>query len=257
MDQAVLDGAALLQRAESLIDDALRSDDTATRRALAQRAGAFYRGVQMSGVRSAGVHRATAHAEWLAGDDGRAVLELRRAERLDPTDRRTRDGLRALRAQVGAASHGGAGDAWWLRWRGVLPRETLLWSAAGAWALAWGAMAASVVARRWVWATRWTAGVLSALALACGGLLLLDRVALMDDANVVVVRSSAALSGPSDAVYEAVHEEPLPAGWEGRVLETRDGWARVALRGLDEAWLPLDAIESIGGASGGTLGKPE
>ena len=39
--------------------------------------------------------------------------------------------------------------------------------------------------------------------------------------------------------------EPLPAGTEVRVLERREGWARVAFADGREAWLKQTAIEAV------------
>lgn len=236
--------AAWLREAESLIDRALTSDDLASRRSLAERAGAYYRRVETAGVRNPALHRASAHAAWLAGDRGRAVLELRRAHAIDPTDRRTIEGLTALRSEIGSASFG-VGTPWWLRWRGIVARETLLWVTAGAWTVGWGAFAWWLIGGHGRWLARVATGGSTGVALLCAGLLALDRLDLADATSVVVVRESAGFSGPSDAVYESALDEPIPAGWEGRLVESRDGWARVDLSGLGEAWVPGTAIERI------------
>jgi hypothetical protein len=65
----------------------------------------------------------------------------------------------------------------------------------------------------------------------------------------VVVAEAAGRTGPHAEVYPAALDAPVPTGTEVRVLETRDGWVRCAVGGL-EAWLPGSAVERVRPQSG-------
>lgn len=242
----IVSSSTLLERAEALVDEALASDDDLARRALGARASAHYRAILKRGADSAALRRAAGHAAWLAGEPGLAVAEFRRAERLDPTDVRTREGLQTLRAEIGAPVQSAHGTAWWLRWRGVVSRDVVLGASLVMWGLAWIAAVgcfAIAGARRPLGAC---GGALGVVSLFLGALLAMDRAELGSATHVVLLAETAGYTGPSEAVYEPAFATPIAAGWEGAVDASRDGWLRVRFRGLDEAWVPADSVLWVG-----------
>jgi SH3-like domain-containing protein len=46
-------------------------------------------------------------------------------------------------------------------------------------------------------------------------------------------------------VFEPAFEGPIPAGTEARIVEDRDGWARLRLIDGRECWLPRSAVEAV------------
>ena len=63
-------------------------------------------------------------------------------------------------------------------------------------------------------------------------------------AAVVVVPGVTARS--ADSINAPVRfSEPLPAGTELSIVETRDDWIRVQLADSREAWLPSSSVERV------------
>ena len=62
--------------------------------------------------------------------------------------------------------------------------------------------------------------------------------------GVVITESVLARKGP-DYAYAAAFHEPLHDGVEFTVLETREGWGRVALTDGRICWLPLSQTQLI------------
>ena len=142
---------ALIARAESAVDQAEKIDDPAARDALYDEAIAAYRGVLDSGIENAALHRNIGTVWALRGDTGRAVLSMRRAERLDPRDARVSESLEAarsmVRSEVTPGARAKAGDAVFF-WRGFVPRTWLLWTGALGWAALWVGLAVRLLSRR-------------------------------------------------------------------------------------------------------------
>jgi len=65
-----------------------------------------------------------------------------------------------------------------------------------------------------------------------------DAVVIVDG---VVLRAADSLGAPP------VFAEPLPAGSELRVEETREAWARVRLADGSEGWLAAGSLEPVAG----------
>jgi hypothetical protein len=81
-----------------------------------------------------------------------------------------------------------------------------------------------------------------ALALAMAVSLVLERDASRD---VVVIGDAVVLRSADSAGAPAALANPLPAGAEGVLIETRDIWARIQLADGTRGWLPAGAVERV------------
>lgn len=199
-------------------------------------------------IHTADIYHALGNAHMLLGEQGQAVLAYKRGERIDPTDPRLKDSLSQARAQVKIRVEPSTTRRLvdlLMSWRGIVPRS-LLWG--GFWAMftvGWLLLTARVAfaAPRWftVFAI-WLLGVglVPIIALAAEWLLYMraDQVVLTQDSTI-------ARSGPDDSIYEPVYTEPLSAGVEATLLETRDGWAHLELANASTCWVPSETIEPV------------
>lgn len=238
---------AVLERAESAYEAGVSflDSDPAAARARLEESIAAYRSLIGMGTENSAIYRNMGTAFMRAGDVGRAIVEFRRAEAIDPDDPLVRDSLSAARAAVRTEVNTGVrdrvGDAV-LFWRGYVPRGVLLGVGLVAWALAWGSGAVRLVTRRGTAA----AVVFSVLCIVTLGSLGLEQTLGEINRYAVVVGDAAmAYRGPSGSVYEPAFEQPLEPGVEATMIETRDGWARLRLRSGAEAWVPESAVEVI------------
>lgn len=237
----------LLSRAEAAWDRSVEryaQDRRAAEAALDECIAAYTALAETHGARTAPVLTNLGAAHLLRGDIGRAVLNLRRAERLNPGDRRVIDMLAAARGRVGTVAPPTLGaratDAF-LFWRGRVPRPLLAGLAAGAWVIACAAGAAAVArssARARVFAL-----ACALVALLGAGLLLAERGAVGTRSAVVVIQAGEQLlRGPSVEVFEPVYAEPLSPGVEAEVLDRHGGWLQVRISGGLEGWLRGDSV---------------
>ncbi|MFI4896801.1 MAG: hypothetical protein ACIARR_03135 [Phycisphaerales bacterium JB059] len=240
----------LADRAAQLVSESerLRAEEPEESDRLLDEAARIYQRLSDDrSVRSAELERSLGGSLLMLGETGRGVLHLRRAERLDPTDRATRETLAYARDQVRsgvAPSVGSRVRAVALWWRGHVPRNLVLSGALGSWVLAWSI---AILRRLRGWHG---GGVVIGTLLGTsvlGGALLgseywLDRVSRE---GVLVEDGVLARNGPSEAVYPPTFTEPMRAGVELRVLERREGWTRVELRNGQETWVPADAVELV------------
>jgi len=223
-------------------------DPEAARALFSQAAAGLDRARELAGTENHRLLLNIGNAHLLAGDIGQAVLNLRRAERLRPANDRVASALADARSRVGASVVPDARarllDAAF-SWRSVVPRGVLMWIVVGGYVVLW---TLAVVRRAGFGRIGVRAAVGVGIVASVTLLVLLGDQAMMvqtDDAVIVAPGGVTGLNGPSEGVYEPSFEDALPAGLEVRVLEVRDGWARVTLIDSRETWVPLDAIERV------------
>lgn len=250
-DDSGMSPRALVDRAAERFDAALEvgdRDPALARARYQESAAALERVIDEHGVVNARLFANLGNTYLLAGDTGRAVLAFKRAERLTPTNARVQQALAAARARVGAALRPSAAErvrAVMLAWRGQIGRGWVVGIVVVCYAGLWVLAAARVVGLP-------TGGVRTVVPLATVavlGLALLwfehSLLTRAGEAVVVAPEGVVGRNGPSAEVYDASFTDPLPAGVEVRLLETRDGWARVALADDRETWIPLDGVEAV------------
>lgn len=240
----------LARRAAELVtqSEAAGADDPdESERLLGEAAQIYQRLSDERSVRSAELERSLGASLLMLGETGRGVLHLRRAQRLDPTDRATRETLADARRQVRSGVSPGLSSrvrSVVLWWRGHVPRGAVLGGAIASWVLAWSL----AIVRR---VRRWERGGISFAVLlvlsgvgagALGSEAWLDRAS---QAAVLVEDGVMAHNGPSADVYPPTFTEPVRAGVELRVLERREGWVRAELGNGQETWLPERSVEMV------------
>ena len=176
-----------------------------------------------------------------AQDVGRAVLAYRRALHAAPDNDRARANLVWLRNRLPVwlpRPASGALDSL-LFWRDRLAAAQL--HVIGAAAFAVGVLLLVPWSRRPRWLTAIAVPALVVWVVTTASALLADDVA--DDA--VVVADGATLRSADSAGASPTFANPLPAGTEVSVVESRDAWVRVGLADGTRGWLPVSAVARV------------
>lgn len=245
----VLSASDLLERAESFFERGVErfERDGEVARALFEQAAIHYDAVvEHHGIRNAPLLVNLGNAAMLAGDTGRAVLAYKRAEVLEPMDEHVRRSLAQARGRVGVELKPSVDTRMHdllLAWRGVIPRRAMLWTSLLGYVALW-LLALLRLHGRAPWSRRLLAPAITLCAIPMA-LLLHEQRVIESSRDGVLMRDAPALNGPSEGVYEPTFDRGLPAGVEVRVLETRDGWARVELIDGRETWVPESALARV------------
>lgn len=213
--------------------------------------------IETNAMHSAALHYNLANAQFLSGDVGRAVASYRRAQRLDASLPGLKKNLDNARAKVAfkesSAGNGASGGATAasaasgaLAWHTAIPQGVRLWTGVGAFALVWVLMLArlrkELALRPPVWmpiAAGCVAGVMA------GSLWWQDRAERATPAAVVVAERVVGRKGPDALSYQPSFTEPLRAGFEVTVLETRGEWLSVQLQDGRVTWVPAGSVELL------------
>ena len=202
-----------------------------------------------SGHADAALYYNLGNAYFKNGDLGRAVLNYLRAEELSPRDADIRANLEFARERTidrvesGGESFFASVSAVARRWVtigeiGVL--SLLLWVGSAV------AISALVVWRAVPRRTAVRNGAIVASAATILSLLLLLSMLYAnpnDDSGVIVASKIDIVSGPGEQ-YET--EFTLHSGAQIHLVDTRQGWVRVALPGDDlQGWAPSNAVEAV------------
>ncbi|QOJ15761.1 MAG: hypothetical protein HRU75_14430 [Planctomycetia bacterium] len=194
---------------------------------------------------SAELEQLASTAYYLAGDVGRAVLHLRRAQRFAPGDNEIRGGLELLRSRIEGAPRPADRSSWIPPWSDIHGRTSLR-------ARWWLTVAGGVVGfggvGLWLWLRRPALLVLAALGGAAwggaGGSVLVqlhqERVA----PPAIVIEPQLVRTGRGEW-YDAMRAAPLPAGSEIVIQEVRAGWVRLSLPAGETGWIPEHAVERV------------
>lgn len=188
-----------------------------------------------------------------ARDFGNAALAYRRALRAAPGNERAAANLSWLRNRLPVwlprPASAGTLDSL-LFWRGRFTATQLHLIGAAAFAVAALALAAWFQMRR---------RGLRAIALAAAIVWLGSTGSALatGTATGAVVLTDGALLRSADSVGASpAFANPLPAGTEVAVLETRPGWHRVSLADATKGWLPTSALALVAAPAHGTADGP-
>lgn len=179
-------------------------------------------------------------------DLGRAILNYLRAQELSPRDTDIRANLELARSQTvdqiqGDDSLIASISAFG---RGVATAEEIGIAALALWAVSALGMAAAVARPSMRIRAIVRGGSIAGMTAALIALLLLSSMLYAnsnDDAGIITAEEIAVLSGPGTQ-YST--EFTLHSGAQVRLVESRQGWRRIALPGGDlQGWVPSDAME--------------
>ena len=187
-----------------------------------------------------------ANAYFQAGDIGRAILNYRKAERLDPGDLNVQRNLafaRTKRYDKLDPASGGQVVETLLFWHFEWSKGTRMRLFAGAWILMWAVLVLRRFGQRW--APREIAAGMAVAALLLAGSMAYES---FDEAGsvagVIVSPDTVARQGDGPS-YEPAFREPLHAGTEFSVLEDRQGWCHVELPDGRVCWLDVGDVEFV------------
>lgn len=202
-----------------------------------------------SGYEDAVLYYNLGNAYFKMGELGRAVLNYLRAEELSPRDADIRTNLEFARARTVDRVESG-GESLFASVSNVARRWVTVGEMGVLSLLLW-IVSAITIGTLVVWRTvprraavRNGAVVASAATLVSFLLLLSMLYANPNDDSAVVVESKIdVVSGPGKQ-YEL--EFPLHSGAQVRLIDSRQGWVRIALPGDDlQGWVPSDAVEAL------------
>ena len=178
-----------------------------------------------------------------AGDSGRATLAFRRALEVQPNHERAAKNLAWLRDRappwLPRPASGGALDSL-LFWRELLSVAQRYWIAAGAFALA--------VLLLTPWPTRRKRALrrMSVVPIAVWAVAAGSAVSSQSaPPEGVVVIDGAPLRSADSTGARLAFAHPLPAGAEVTILETRDGWLRIALADGTPGWTMANSVAPV------------
>jgi tetratricopeptide (TPR) repeat protein len=193
---------------------------------------------------------------YLKNDDlGRAIVNYLRASELSPRDKDVQTNLSLARSQT-IDQIETSGDSLissisnfsqrWLTLGELGVISLILWTVS---TVAIGTLLLSSNSSRKVTVRNATIIALTAMSIS----LLLFLAALNTDANddtgVIVVTSVDVLSGPGT---QYVTEFTIHSGAEVRLIDSREGWTRLALPGGEfQGWVPSTTLETVGQIAGG------
>ena len=178
-----------------------------------------------------------------AGDSGRATLAFRRALTAQPNHERATKNLAWLRDRappwLPRPTSGGALDSL-LFWRDLFSVAQRYWIAAGAFALA-VLLLTPWSTRRMRLLRRMSVAPIAVWAVAAGSALLSQSA----PPEGVVVVDGASLRSADSTGARLAFAHPLPAGAEATILETRDGWLRIALADGTPGWIMANSVAPV------------
>jgi tetratricopeptide (TPR) repeat protein len=207
-----------------------------------------YEAIIEAGVRDSTVYYNLGNAYFKQGDLGRAILNYRRAQALNPRDADITANLKIVRAQtadqIDASAEGTSANLIqvaeeWLTLHEAALLALVLWLLIGLFALL------SVLRPRWRRPCGMGMAVL-AVFLVIGLVSMASRYYREQryPPAVVVASEANVTSGPGTA-DQYLLEFTLHPGTEVRLLESRPGWRRIALPGDLQGWVAEEAIEPV------------
>lgn len=219
-----------------------------------QQADMLYRGAVLRyehllverGIRNAKLYYNLGNAYHQLEDIGRAILNYRKAERLDPSDPnllRNLDYARTRRQDKLEAAADRQILETLLFWHYEFSPAIRMRLFAGAWVLLWGVVFLRLRGKAWV-PREIALGLAAAVALLLGSIAYKAAVERHVTEGVVVAPDTVARQGDGQS-YEPAFEDPLHAGAEFRLLEERRNWYHVQLPDGRRCWLAARDVELV------------
>lgn len=199
-------------------------------------------------IETPGIYHALGNAYMLKGDIGHAVLAYRKGLQLDPTSLALKESLAFARSQVTISVEPDLTNRVWsalLVWRGHVPRAMIWIGFIALFTLGWLMMSARILGL--VSSRACSLGIWAVLlSLVPAGLLGIEWARNQGSAGVVITGSHViARTGPDDTIYDPVYTSGIEPGIEARLIESRDGWDRIALADGSECWVPDSSLERV------------
>lgn len=203
----------------------------------------FERIVREGGVENGKLYYNIGNAYFRAGDLGRGILNYRRAAQFLPNDRNVQQNLAYARSRrkdsLGEKEEERIFQTL-MFWHHDFSFNQRFGLFAVAFVTLWGAAGLRVFFRRPF--LRWIIGIAATCSIILGFSLLAEARALHTERpGVVVADEVTARKGDSDT-YEASFQDPLHAGTEMLIVESRNQWVHVELPDGRRCWLPSQAV---------------
>ncbi len=239
---------AVFHEANALFRRANEAEDEATARELYEQAILGYeRVICEAGIDNAGLYYNLANAYLLKGDLGRAILNYRRAEVLDPSNPDIRKNLTFARSR--------RADQIPVRARRRVLERLFFWhydfSVKARFVVAcvaFGLMCLALAVRLWfgrVGGMLTTAAILAVVTVAMAASVGVDEYARRHLRSGVIVAESVVARQGDGTTYAEAFKEPLHAGTEFDLIERRPGWWHIELADGNRAWIPDQAAALI------------
>lgn len=202
-----------------------------------------------AGVQDSTLYYNLGNAYFKNGDLGRAILNYRRAQYLDPRDADVAANLDIARLQTLDKLESADLGVWtnlvqaaeeWLTLTEAAILALMLWLVTCTFAIA------AILSRRLRRASLWIVAIAGIFLLA-GLLSMANRYYWQTTypPAIIVAQEIDVTSGPGGADQYLV-EFNLHSGAEVRMIDSRPGWRRIALPGNDfQGWIPTEAVEPI------------
>jgi tetratricopeptide (TPR) repeat protein len=212
-------------------------------------ASQIYESIVSAGVRDSDLYYNLANSYFKQGDLGRAILNYRRAYRLDPRDSDIRTNLAVARSQTldklevegeGSLTNIVQVIEGWLTIDEALILALILWLVVS------GCIIVAILWPRLRPVGFWTAAVVG-LFLVAGLISIANRLYtdITYSPAIIIAAEVDVTSGPGTAEQYLV-EFNLHAGAEVNIIESRPGWRRIALPGNDfQGWVAEETIEPV------------
>ncbi len=196
--------------------------------------------IERGGVRNAGLYYNLANAYLLKDDLGRAILNYRRAARLDGSDLNIRKNLTFARSRRVDRFDAGARKRvleTLFFWYYDFPLTTRLLLAC----LSFAALCAALTVMLWLGRgpAGMTVAVLAGILLLSFAVSVLVEAAHRADTQYGVITASEVVARQGDGPnYPPSFKDALHAGTEFELLEQRPGWMHIELPDGTDAWIP-------------------
>lgn len=239
---------ALLNEANAAFQQGNAASDPAVARQSYDKAVLLYEKIiREGGVQNAGLYYNLANARLLTDDLGRAILNYRRAERLDSSDLNIKKNLAFARSRRIDRVETGTQERvleTLFFWHYDLSLRTKLFLACLAFASA--CIAATVM----IWRGRGTAGMtivlLSGVLAVCLLVSILVENHTQSTMRFGVITAAEIVARQGDGPnYPPSFKDPLHAGTEFELIEKRPGWCHIRLSDGTEGWIPEDTAEQV------------